>query len=99
MFEEVKSVQKEIINESLSGLEASESSTLSKKAPHNYANLFGDLSRITPTTATRFGMLLSQKDDMLHEWRIERVELKEDFKKRLAEGKRRNRRNKSGKVQ
>lgn len=79
--------------------EMAASSTLGKKPAHNYANLFGDLSRITPTTATRFGMLLSQKEEKLQEWRIERVELKEDFKKRLAEGKRRNRRNKSDKVQ
>ena len=62
------------------------------KKTHNYANLFGDLNRITPTTATRFGLLLSQKEDMLQEWRVERIELKEDFKKKLAEGKRRNRR-------
>lgn len=75
------------------------SSTLNKKPVHNYAHIFGDLNRITPTTATRFGMHLSQKEDMLQEWRIERIELKEDFKKRLAEGKRRNKRNKPGKIQ
>ena len=66
--------------------------TTNVKKVHNYAHLFGDLNRITPTTAVRFGMHLSRKEDLLHEWRIERVELKEDFKKRLAEGKRRNRR-------
>ena len=89
--------EKEIINninESSESAEAALTLVNKKQAPHNYASLFGDLNRITPTTATRFGMLLSQKEDMLHEWRIERIELKEDFKKRLAEGKRRNRRNK-----
>lgn len=69
------------------------------KKVHNYAHLFGDLNRITPTTATRFGMLLSRKEDLLQEWRIERIELKEDFKKRLAEGKRRNRRGNSNRLQ
>lgn len=68
------------------------SATEAVKKVHNYAHLFGDLNRITPTTATRFGMHLSRKEDLLQEWRIERLELKEDFKKRLAEGKRRNRR-------
>jgi hypothetical protein len=62
------------------------------KKVHNYAHLFGDLNRITPTTAVRFGMHLSGKEELMQEWRIERLELKEDFKKRLAEGKRRNRR-------
>lgn len=82
------------INELTESAEAALALANKKQATHNYASLFGDLNRITPTTATRFGMLLSQKEDMLHEWRIERIELKEDFKKRLSEGKRRNRRNK-----
>ena len=97
-IEEVKAEQVDIGNGKVLVPETSASSTNNKKIVHNYANIFGDLNRITPTTATRFGMLLSQKDDMLHEWRVERVELKEDFKKRLAEGKRRNRRNKPGRV-
>ena len=97
-IEEVKAEQVDIGNEKVLVPETAASSTNNKKIVHNYANIFGDLNRITPTTATRFGMLLSQKDDMLHEWRVERVELKEDFKKRLAEGKRRNRRNKPGRV-
>ena len=68
------------------------SASESFKKVHNFANLFGDLNRITPTTAVRFGMHISRMDEMMQEWRIERIELKEDFKKRLAEGKRRNRR-------
>lgn len=78
------------VNKSIESLEQSETNLVKKV--YNYAHLFGDLNRITPTTATRFGMLLSRKEDMLQEWRVERIELKEDFKKRLAEGKRRNRR-------
>lgn len=61
-------------------------------AVHNYSGLFADLNRITPTTATRFGMHLSRKEELLQDWRVERIELKEDFKKRLSEGKRRNKR-------
>jgi hypothetical protein len=61
-------------------------------AVHNYSGLFADLNRITPTTATRFGMNLSRKEELLQDWRVERIELKEDFKKRLSEGKRRNKR-------
>ena len=72
------------INELTESAEAALALANKKQTTHNYASLFGDLNRITPTTATRFGMLLSQKEDMLHEWRIERIELKEDLKETIG---------------
>lgn len=81
-------------NELVEKKEASESIEVVPvtNAVHNYSGLFADLNRITPTTATRFGMHLSRKEELLQDWRVERIELKEDFKKRLSEGKRRNKR-------
>ena len=62
------------------------------KKVKNYAHIFSDLNRITPTTCVRFGTHLTRNDEVLQDWRMERLDLKEDFKKKLAEGKRRNRR-------
>lgn len=75
--------------ESQSNSVVPESST--NKKVHNFAGIFADLNRITATNATRFGTFSSKKEEALAEWRIERYDLKEDFKKRLSEGKRRNR--------